>query len=89
MTVILMDKVQITVRGEMSRWMLEPKPGVFVGRVSALVRDKLWNLICEKTGQGGALLMYQTDTEQGFAIRTFGATKRTLIDFEGLSLIRI
>lgn len=89
MTVIVLERVQIVVRGELSRWMLEPKTGVFIGRVSALVRDKLWDLICEKTGKGGALLVYHTDTEQGFAIRTFGDTKRGLRDFEGLSLIQI
>ena len=48
MTVIVLERVQITVRGELSRWMLEPKTGVFVGRVSALVRDKLWDLISRR-----------------------------------------
>ena len=89
MTVIVLERVQITVRGELSRWMLEPKTGVFIGRVSALVRDKLWDLICEKTGKGSALLVYHADTEQGFAMRAFGDTKRTLIDFDGLSLVKI
>jgi CRISPR-associated protein Cas2 len=89
MTVIVLERVQINVRGELSRWMLEPKTGVFVGRVSALVRDKLWDLICEKTGKGAALLVYHTDTEQGFVIRTFRDTKRSLIDLDGLLLIQI
>jgi CRISPR-associated protein Cas2 len=89
MTVIVLERVAIVVRGELSRWMLEPKAGVFVGRVSALVRDKLWDLVCEKTSKGGGLLVYHTDTEQGFAMRTFGDTKRTVRDFEGLSLIQI
>lgn len=89
MTVIMLERVQILVRGEVSRWMLEPKAGVFVGRVSAMVRDKLWELICEKTKVGAGLLVYRTDNEQGFGIRSFGDTKRVLRDFEGLTLIQI
>ena len=89
MTVIVLERVYAAVRGELSRWLLEPKTGVFVGRVSALVRDKLWEMICEKTGKGGAVLIYHTDSEQGFGIRTFGDTSRTLRDYDGLYLIQI
>lgn len=89
MTVIVLEKVSVTVRGELTRWMLEPKTGVFIGRVSALVREKLWELICEKTGKGAAVLVYQTDTEQGFMLRTWGTTSRTVRDFEGLTLIQV
>lgn len=88
MTIIVLERVAIIVRGELSRWMLEPKAGVFAGRPSALVRDKLWDLICEKTTKGAGLLIYTTDNEQGFAIRTFGDTSRTVRDFEGLALIQ-
>lgn len=88
MTIIVLERVAVVVRGELSRWMIEPRACVFVGRPSALVRDKLWDLICEKTTKGAGLLIYTADTEQGFAIRTFGDTRRAVIDFEGLLLIR-
>ena len=89
MTVIVLERVPASLRGELTRWMLEPKTGVFVGRPSALVRDKLWTLIEEKIRTGAAILVCSANTEQGFAIRTHGNTSRAVIDFEGLSLIRV
>lgn len=89
MIVLMMEKVPVSLRGELSRWMIEPKAGVFVGKVSAMVRDKLWQHTCSKVKSGSAILIYNNPTEQGFAVRTFGPTSREVIDMEGLSLIRV
>ncbi|MFZ5824078.1 MAG: type I-E CRISPR-associated endoribonuclease Cas2 [Bacillota bacterium] len=35
--------------------MLEPKAGVFVGTVSAAVRDLLWEKACKEIEEGGVL----------------------------------
>ena len=89
MVVILMEKVPISLRGEITRWMIEPRPGVFVGNISALVREKLWEVICQKL-KGGAVTMFQNAAnEQGYLIRTFGDTNRKVRDFDGLQLITI
>jgi len=37
----------------------------------------------------GAIQLWATNNEQRFAIRTFGLTKREVVDFEGLHLIRL
>jgi CRISPR-associated protein Cas2 len=89
MIVLMLEKVPASLRGELSRWLLEPKTGVFVGRVSAMVRDKLWEKVCRGLKGGGAILVHAADTEQGFAIRTHGETAREVIDFEGLLLVRV
>lgn len=89
MVVIILEKVSPSLRGELTRWLLEPRTGVFVGRISAMVRDKLWEYICGRAGVGGALLVYPADGEQGYALRSHGATSRTIGDFDGLSLIHI
>jgi CRISPR-associated protein Cas2 len=89
MIVLVVEKVPVSLRGELTRWLLEPKTNVFVGRVSALVRDKLWEMVCEKVKAGAAVLVNPSDNEQGFTIRTFGNTSRSVIDLEGLTLIRI
>lgn len=89
MVIIVLEKVPVSLRGEITRWMLELKPGVFVGSVSALVRDKLWNKICEKKRDGGCILVHSTNTEQGFAIRFWGDCSREAVNFDGLTLIRI
>lgn len=90
MIVLVVERVPPSVRGELTRWLLEPKVGVFVGNVSAMVRDKLWERVCKGLkGREGGLLAYSTDTEQGFAIRVHGETSRLVVDFEGLTLIKV
>lgn len=89
MVVIVLEKVPKRLRGELSRWMLEVSTGVFVGSMSALVRDLLWEKCKEKKTVGRCCQMYRTNNEQGFAIRTHGDTTRTLVDFDGLTLVAV
>ena len=89
MVILVMERVPVGLRGELSRWMLEPKANVFVGRMSAMVRDKLWELACEKSKGGAALMIFPARTEQGFTIRTWGETSRKMVDYEGLLLVHI
>ncbi|MBI3978198.1 MAG: type I-E CRISPR-associated endoribonuclease Cas2 [Chloroflexi bacterium] len=88
MVVLIVERVSPSLRGELTRWLLEPQAGVFVGTVSALVREKLWELVCKSAREGAATLIHNSDAEQGFAIRTWGTTSRAIADFDGLSLIR-
>jgi len=88
LVVMILERVPSSLRGEISRWMLEPRAGTFVGTVSALVRDRLWEK-AEKQAQGGAgILMHSSSTEQGFKVRTFGDNTRQMVNQEGLWLVR-
>ena len=89
MVVLILERVPQGLRGELTRWLLEPKAGVFVGRVSAIVRDKLWEMACAQAKDGGCILVYSSNNEQGFQIRTWGKSARSIEDFEGLFLVRI
>lgn len=89
MVVLILERVPQSLRGELTRWLLEPKAGVFVGRVSAIVRDKLWEKACGHAKGGGCLMIHNSDNEQGYRIRNWGETTRTIEDFEGLFLIRV
>lgn len=42
MVVIVLEKVPRGLRGELTRWLVELDTGVFVGQLSATVRDLLW-----------------------------------------------
>ena len=88
MQVYVLERVPTTLRGEFTRWMLEVKAGVFVGSVSALVRDKLWERACRESKGGSALLLHTTNNEQGYAARLWGDPSYYLEDFEGLWLVR-
>lgn len=89
MVVFLMEKVPTSLRGEITRWMLELSPGVFVGNISALVREKLWESICQKLKGGTVTLLHSAANEQGYKIRSFGETTRKIRDFDGLQLVTI
>lgn len=89
MMIIILEKVPVGLRGEIARWLLEPHSGIFVGNVSAMVRDKLWELACNKRDVGGCLMVFSANNEQGFDIRVNGAIKRKVIDVEGLKLILV
>ena len=89
MVVIILEKVPTSLRGELSRWFIEPHTGVFVGHVSAMVRERLWMKVCTKLKGGGALIIYSTNNEQRYKMEMFGYTKRVIVDYDGLQLIRI
>ncbi len=86
---MMLERVSPSLRGELTRWLIEPKTGVFVGRVSAMVRDRLWERVCDGMKGGAGMIVYPASNEQGYAIRMCGETKRLAEDFEGLTLIRI
>jgi CRISPR-associated protein Cas2 len=88
MVVILLENVRTGLRGELSRWLFEVKAGVFVGKVSALVRDELWKLVGERLGKGSAVMLFPMNTEQGFDTRTLGKPSRQLVDIEGIWLVK-
>ena len=89
MVVIILEKVPTSLRGELTRWLIEPHTGVFVGHVSAMVRERLWMKVCSRLQGGGALIVWSTNSEQRCKMALFGITKRDIVDFEGLQLIRV
>jgi CRISPR-associated protein Cas2 len=89
MIVMILEKVPVQLRGELTRWLLEPHVGVFVGHVNAMVRERLWDKCCKARGAGGVVQMWSTNTEQHFAMRMHGQTRRRVVECEGLQLIAI
>lgn len=87
MIVLSATSVPDHLRGALSRWLLEVTPELYIGTVSARVRDELWQSVCSCTDGGTAVLAYPNDNEQGFDIRTAGPQRRTPTDFDGLTLI--
>src|SRR5262245_59615420 len=86
MLVIATTAVPDHLRGALSRWTIEVVPGIFVGTVSARVREELWDAAAAVVGDGAAVLIHPAATEQGYEIRTAGTRRRTPRDFDGLVL---
>jgi CRISPR-associated protein Cas2 len=89
MVVMILEKVPASLRGELTRWLIEPHAGVFVGHVNAMVRERLWDKCCEAKRTGGVVQIWSTNTEQRFQMRMAGATKRSVVELDGLQLIRV
>ncbi len=81
------ENVPSSLRGKLTKWMLQLKPGVFIGTLSALVGEKLWNKIREKQGDGGAIWVKATNNEQRYKLTVSGKINWKINDFDGLQLI--
>lgn len=89
LVVIATTAVPDHVRGALTRWMIEPNPGMYVGTLSARVRDELWQAVSASVGDGAATCIYpHADHEQRFTLLTAGQRRRTVIDLDGLQLIQ-
>ncbi len=89
MVVMILERVPASLRGELTRWMIQPRTGVFVGKLSGMVRDKLWEKARRAARGGSGILLHSSDTEQGFAVQTFGDPSREMVDIEGIVLARM
>ena len=89
MTVLILETAPERLRGELTRWLLETKPGVFVGNISGLVREKLWQKVCAEIPSVNALLIHSASCEQGFRIEMNGDPRRRVVEMEGLQFIKV
>lgn len=87
MVVISTTAVPDHVRGAISRWLIEPAPGLYVGTVSAKVRDTLWEAVSTSVGEGAAVCVHPAENEQRYIVKTAGQRRRRVTDFEGLQLV--
>ncbi|MBP7712786.1 MAG: type I-E CRISPR-associated endoribonuclease Cas2 [Gammaproteobacteria bacterium] len=89
MLVMTLERVSPGLRGELTRWLVEVQVGVFVGRVSAMVRDQLWERTLGR-GEGGRVAqVWPAANEQGFTLRIHGDERRQVIDMDGLALVAV
>jgi len=86
-TILVLERVTPSVRGDLSRWLLELVPGVFAGHVSALVREALWVRATKRAGDGSALLLWDAPNEQGFDVRAHQVRGRQPVDYDGVWLL--
>lgn len=86
-TVVTIEAVPDSVRGTLTRWMIEPVAGVFVGPLPTRVQEHVWAMIKNTIGTGRTCMVSPADNEQGFNIRTAGDGRRTVTDHDGVQLI--
>ena len=67
MVVIVLTACPVGLRGDLTRWLLEISPGVFVGHLDARVREKLWERIVELSKNGRAIMVYSLSVFPAYA----------------------
>ena len=86
MMVLVITACPAGLRGDLSKWLIELTPGVFVGRPSARIRDLLWDRTTELCKDGRALLVYSAANEQGMEFKTHRHHWEPT-DFDGITLM--
>lgn len=69
MVVLVLTACPVGLRGHLTRWLLEVSAGVFVGHVSARVRDLMWERVVELAKDGRAIMIHSAKGEQRLAFK--------------------
>lgn len=85
-TVITLNNVPRSLRGDLSKWMQEIAVGVYVGNFNSRVREQLWKRVCDNVSHGEATISYSSRNELGYSFDTY-QTKQEVIDSDGIPLI--
>ena len=87
MLVIVVEGVPPRLRGRLAIWLLEIRAGVYVGRYSRRVRQRIWANVVDNIGEGDAVMAWAAPTDQGYKFSTAGMNRRMPVDFDGLTLV--
>ena len=87
MIVICVTNCPPGLRGDLSKWLSEVNTGVYIGKLSAKVRDELWSRVCDNIKTGQATMVYSTNNEQGYTFLTHNTTW-IATDYEGITLMK-
>lgn len=86
MVVITLEKCPLSLRGDLTKWLQEISLGVYVGQVSARVRDNLWERVCTEAKSGRATMVFSAQNEQHLDFRVHNSAW-VPVDFDGLKLM--
>jgi CRISPR-associated protein Cas2 len=86
MIVLTVTDVPVALRGDLTKWLIEINTGVFIGKLSARVRDEVWERVVDHIKNGRATMVYSVANEQGLDFRVHNSTWEP-IDFDGLKLM--
>ncbi len=87
MLVIVVENVPPRLRGRLAVWLIEIRAGVYVGDLSARVREMIWSQIEDGLEEGNAVMVWSTNTESGFDFMTLGKNRRLPVELDGLKLV--
>lgn len=89
MIVLTLINAQERTKGNVSRYLIEISPSVYIGHLDARTRDKLWNYVVESMPfKGYATLVYTSNCSQGYKIFTHNKVENKEVEeIDGIQLI--
>lgn len=87
MVVVVLTDCPSKLRGDLSKWFFEINTGVYVGKVSARVRERIWERICENIKHGQATMVYSSSGEQKMEFHVHN-TSWKIVDYDGIKLMQ-
>ena len=87
MIAVIVNNAPPRLRGRLAVWLLEVRAGVYIGAYGAKTRAMIVAQIKGLIGEGDAVVAWDSPTDAGFTFETFGANRRTPVDFDGLQLV--
>lgn len=87
MMVVAVTNAPPRLRGRLAVWLLEVRPGVYVGSYSKRTREMIWSQVIDLIDQGDAVIVWRAPTDSGFDFDTVGVNRRRPVDFDGLKLV--
>lgn len=87
MIVLSVTNCPPALRGDLSKWLSEINTGVYVGKLSARVREELWERVRDHIKTGQATMVYTANNEQGYEFLTHNTVWRAK-DYEGITLMQ-
>lgn len=87
MVVVVLTDCPPKLRGDLSKWFFEINTGVYVGNVSARVRERIWERICENIKHGQATMVYSATGEQKMEFCVHN-TSWKIVDYDGIKLMQ-
>src|SRR5574341_1544423 len=73
MLVMVLQNSPASLKGLLSRWLIEVRSGVFLGNPSSRIRDVLWDrTVLHPRNRGYAIQIWSDQGPQGFSYRTWG-----------------
>ncbi|NOQ14506.1 MAG: type I-E CRISPR-associated endoribonuclease Cas2 [Methyloprofundus sp.] len=82
MLVIVTENVPPRLRGRLAVWLIEIRAGVYIGDLSARVREMIWQQVEVGIEEGNAIMTWSTNTKSGFDFLTLGENRRLPVEFE-------
>ena len=88
MLVIVVNNAPPRLRGRLAVWLLEIRPGVYVGNYSRRTREMIWKQVKDEIDDGDAIVAWATSSDAGYDFDTCGDNRRVPVDFDGMKLVR-